>query len=628
MAGLAGVVWASPGEQDWPAAAMGRRMAHRDGDAVRIVRERHCVLLSVDRPDAPLTGTARSLDGHRLFMVQGTVYSDAGAESGAALARRLLEDFERDGLSALTGLNGEYLVIIWDARAQAVTLVTDRLGLRPLHWWSDGQVFAWASELKALLALPAVRTSIDEQALTELLTFGYCLDLRTLLEDVSLMPAGSVMTWQGGIRAVEKYWQYRFQPDAGLEDEVLAADALECALEQAIARRIRGAASADVSLTGGLDSRSIAGLIRRLAPDLPIRTWTYGHDHAQDVRFAARIARAIGSRHTFLELSDRFVTDVYARGVWLTDGTVAASFHPLRLIDALEGQRVVRVFNGYLGGCWGRERVLPSSLDALTGIEYERAVRGCTLDQLRLVLPPAAFRRNAHLPREVIRRTLSEAAAEDPISRALWAEHVQRQRRLIAHHLRLLELAGRVATPFADADVVDVRLRLPVRMGMDDRVYQAMSRRTLPRLARIPRTGRGLPPGATASRTRLNWHATRFTQTLLPRLSGGRLGGHRYEHYLHLTEWFRNAGRPVLERHLLHNPGLGDVLNAEGVHRLVGDFLAGRTGSSRDAYQPIAALLTVACFLKTVVRGEGVPVSRAVVVEEPSAAGLAAGSGS
>src|SRR4029079_19551940 len=94
---------------------------------------------------------------------------------------------------------GMFAFAIWDGRNRRLFCARDRLGQKPLYYFLDGRVFGFASEIKALLAHPAISPRFDESLLPEYLAFGYISEERTLFSGIrKLMPGHHLTLHVGG----------------------------------------------------------------------------------------------------------------------------------------------------------------------------------------------------------------------------------------------------------------------------------------------------------------------------------------------------------------------------------------------------------------------------------------------
>src|SRR5262249_56344281 len=108
-----------------------------------------------------------------------------------------------------------FALALWDSEQQVLLLARDRYGIKPLYYSCSRSVFAFGSEIKALLPQPAIGTSIDRDGLVEYLTFQNFFTDRTIFADVKLLPAASVLRigWNGA-PSIHRYWDYRFRDRA------------------------------------------------------------------------------------------------------------------------------------------------------------------------------------------------------------------------------------------------------------------------------------------------------------------------------------------------------------------------------------------------------------------------------
>src|SRR6185437_11492276 len=211
----------------------------------------------------------------------------------------LVHLYEDEGTAMFGLLRGMFALAIWDAPRRRLILGRDRLGQKPLVYRHDGTRLLFASELKALLALPE-RTfprQVDPLALDRYLTFGYIPHPLTILAGTYKLPPAHFAVWHEGALALERYWE----PDWSLERvRPPADDAAE--LRATLADAVREQMIADVPLgaflSGGIDSTIIVGLMQE-ASSRPVKTFSIGFDDpAFDERpFAEIAAKHLGTEH-------------------------------------------------------------------------------------------------------------------------------------------------------------------------------------------------------------------------------------------------------------------------------------------------------------------------------------------
>ncbi|HEY8644124.1 MAG TPA: asparagine synthetase B, partial [Candidatus Dormibacteraeota bacterium] len=120
----------------------------------------------------------------------------------------VLHGYEEWGDGFVERLNGMFALAIWDRRRRRLTLARDRVGIKPLHWVETPAGLVFASEIKALLAHPAVERRVDPAALREYLSLEYVPTPLSMLGGVHKLPPGHLLTWTaaGGAR-LTRYWE-------------------------------------------------------------------------------------------------------------------------------------------------------------------------------------------------------------------------------------------------------------------------------------------------------------------------------------------------------------------------------------------------------------------------------------
>src|SRR5688572_13239609 len=119
----------------------------------------------------------------------------------------LVHLYEDDGDRLVDSLRGMYGFAIWDRKRERLLLGRDRLGIKPLYYWDRPEGLSFASELRSILADPAFRPQLSEEAIALYLAFGYVPDPHCIFRGVRKLPPGHILTWSRseGV-AVHQYW--------------------------------------------------------------------------------------------------------------------------------------------------------------------------------------------------------------------------------------------------------------------------------------------------------------------------------------------------------------------------------------------------------------------------------------
>ena len=219
----------------------------------------------------------------------------------------LYEEYGPDRFKdCLNRLNGMFALAICDLRGSApkLFLARDHFGIKPLYYFERGGKLAFASEVKALLEVPGVETSINMDALDKYLTFLWVPDPLTMFEGIYKLPAAHYAVWQRGELKIEPYWDLTFPPAEHRFDRT--EDDLADEIRQRFCASVEQQMVSDVPiaafLSAGLDSSSIVAAMSRKQP---VRTYTItfpekyrvGESAMDDPAVPRRLARSLGCEH-------------------------------------------------------------------------------------------------------------------------------------------------------------------------------------------------------------------------------------------------------------------------------------------------------------------------------------------
>ena len=172
----------------------------------------------------------------------------------------VLQSLADSGPQAVHQWNGMFAVAAWNNRERRLTLIRDRVGVKPLYYYWDGTVLMFASEIKALLASDVFRRRLNPQAIWDFLTYGYVPGPETIWQNVWKLPPGHILEWSpGGAPRISQYWQTDVvSPDDPVDIEQQTKEFEELFLDSVSAHLLTSDVPVGVMLSGGLDSSAIA----------------------------------------------------------------------------------------------------------------------------------------------------------------------------------------------------------------------------------------------------------------------------------------------------------------------------------------------------------------------------------
>jgi asparagine synthase (glutamine-hydrolysing) len=327
-------------------------------DARAHLAQRRLSIIDVQGGHQPMTNETGSL----WITFNGEIYNHAALrptleQAGHRYQTRsdtetILHAFEQHGPECLQLFQGMFAFAIWDAARRRLFCARDRLGIKPFYYYLDGRLFAFASEIKALLEHPAISSFLAEDLLPEVLAFGYTSGDRTLFRNIhKLMPGHRLMLDTAGADpelTIERYWDV---PQAGGAEDLDASYWIaetRRRLEQSVDMHLMSDVPLGVFLSGGLDSSAIAALAQRAA-SRPVQTFAVGYSEAQfsELTYARQVAQAIGTNHREVTMGIDDFFGALPQLIWQEDEPIAwPSSVPLYFLSKLASEHVKVVLTG------------------------------------------------------------------------------------------------------------------------------------------------------------------------------------------------------------------------------------------------------------------------------------------
>jgi asparagine synthase (glutamine-hydrolysing) len=236
----------------------------------------------------------------------------------------MLAAIEQWGLhSAVTRFVGMFAFALWDRADEVLSLVRDRVGIKPLYFGWAGRAFLFGSELKAILRYPYCRPDIDRSALALFLRHGYIPSPLSIYRGVYKLPPGCLLTVtperarnpngfsphpddRTASWAPIRFWSARTVAEEGCAStfegsESDAVAQLDSLLRQAVRLRMISDVPLGAFLSGGIDSSTVVALMQAQS-SRPVRTFTIGffEDEYNEAQHAKRVAEHLGTDHTEL----------------------------------------------------------------------------------------------------------------------------------------------------------------------------------------------------------------------------------------------------------------------------------------------------------------------------------------
>lgn len=491
------------------------------------------------------------------------------------------------GPEALKRFNGMFAIGFYDSTERRLLLARDRYGIKPLYVSRQGDMFAFGSEQKAILARSNFVRKLDKPALTEYFTFQNILSERTLLEDIELFPAGHYgvldLRSTSPKLALTQYWDFDFReesPEASHEEYVEELDRL---FTQAVNRQLLSDVEVGSYLSGGMDSGSITAVAATSFPGM--KTFTCGFDLSS----ASGMELAFDERAMAEAMSAAFKTEQYE--VVLKSGDMERSLPALthHLEEPRVGQSYPNYYAAQLAGKFVKVVLSGAGGDELFGgypWRYYRATsarnfedyvdsyydywqRLTSPDELKGLLSPIRADIADVSTRDIFRSVYPDQPSapqrpEDYINHSLYFEA-----KTFLHGLLVVEdklsmahgLESRV--PFLDNGLVDFAMRVPVKYKLNN----------LAEVTRLNENEPGAKPEQFFQRTK---DGKQILRDAMSRHIPASVTGRAKQGFSSPdASWFKGESIDFVRRQLSGSSPLYDVLDADAVSTVLEAHFSG-----------------------------------------------------
>ena len=213
----------------------------------------------------------------------------------------LLHLYDAEGDDFVLRLNGMFDFALWDVRRRRLLIGRDRIGVKPLYVMQDGQRLAFATEAKALLALPGVSTELDRSVVASYLHLGYVAAPDCIFKGIRKLPPATLLAIENDQVREWRYWRLPQNIDLGLSEREWI-ERVRVQLEESVRMQMVSDVPIGAFLSGGVDSSAVVGFMAKHSMQ-PIRTYAIGFTGGEaeslynELPYARRVAELFGTQH-------------------------------------------------------------------------------------------------------------------------------------------------------------------------------------------------------------------------------------------------------------------------------------------------------------------------------------------
>lgn len=286
----------------------------KDGFAVGLAQRRLSILDLSPSGHQPM----HSKDGRVSLVFNGEIYNFSELKKelsdysfcSTCDTEVILAAYLKWGIDCVKKLNGMFAIAIFDRETQALHLVRDRIGKKPLYYWFENGNLVFASELKPIMACPGFAKRIQTGVLPRYLYQQYINGPETVFENVYKVAPGERITFVNGKLQKQKYWDlkevYHQKKENQPKSFEEAKAQLKALLETAVAQRMVADVPLGTFLSGGYDSSLVTAVAQSLSKE-PVKTFSIGFEEKQynEAEYAKEVAAYLGCDHTEMYIGEQ-----------------------------------------------------------------------------------------------------------------------------------------------------------------------------------------------------------------------------------------------------------------------------------------------------------------------------------
>ena len=261
--------------------------------------------------------------------------------------------YEQHGDAFLDKLDGMFGLALWDRRRRRLIVARDAIGIKPIYYRLDGRELMFASEAKALLAVPGVPTRLDQAALAQYLSVGYVAAPNAIFEGMSKLEPGTALIAEDGQVRKHRYYRLPAQID-GSRSEQQWVEAVRAELERSVRDQMVSDVPIGAFLSGGIDSSAVVAFMSRHSSQ-PVKTYSIGFQGStgaqlyNELPYARQVAEQFGTDHHEIVVQPDVAT-LLPDLIWHMDEPISdAAFITTYLVSKFARQDVTVILSG-VGG--------------------------------------------------------------------------------------------------------------------------------------------------------------------------------------------------------------------------------------------------------------------------------------
>jgi len=490
-------------------------------------------------------------------------------------ALHILNLIDKNGIEVVKALNGSFVLALWDFRNHRLTIANDRYGLRPLYYFNQNHLFIFASEMKSILTFSEVKKEIDLEGMSQFFSLNFIMQDRTWLKEIKILRPASIITFENDNLNKRTYWSLNLKEDNQGFNRKDALNQAHFLVRQAVQRQIKDDIPKTLSLSGGLDSRTIIGATAQLGHKIP--TFTFGIPDCPDQKLAKAIADACGMENRFFELSPDFLKKWAKLGVWLTEGmNNCINFHGIEFTPEIQKQAAI-VLNGFMGGelfgfvsLFALKLLFQKNSKNWINSFFTQINHPFSVSEEKNLFQKEYYSQIKDIAFQSLSKIIHESPALSPFNEFYYFRFTEQASKSFLYGLLLDNNLVEYRVPFCDYDLVDFVSTIPPKEKALAIFHRRLVTEKFPPLGSIPYQRTGLPVSSNVTSILLRKTKEHLRQKFLKSGEDRR----RYSDY---DNWMRHELKELLITILLSERFLSrGYFNPDYVKRMMEQHFSGK----------------------------------------------------
>lgn len=418
--------------------------------------------------------------------------------SEAHLVTRL---YRKIGKNTASALKGRFCFALWDKRKRRLFLATDRYGYGFMYYYQAANGFFFASEIKAILSILDHTPLPNLHGICDMHNFTTVFNNDTPFKNIYLLPYGSIGLLDAKAFSIQRYWEYPKSIDYFTEDEAVLIERAKEKLTCAVRNSVRNYDHLGVMISGGLDSRLLSGMVRKLYPDREQKLFHINNEK-NELMISTKVSQALGVPIQIFEEEVRDVVENFSFQSYLTDGYIAF----LNFLPSVQAigryNKGIALLNGYLLDTMFKSGFAffptnDSGSGKISTTDYINRFSFLNDDLTKKIFTADFAELLKKKKRESVEIANQGFSQVSPVEGSIRFYCINRGRRSIYFFSKVYEHFVHMVLPGIDYDLQDFAMRLPYRYRSDTAFYRRIICELFPSLAEIEwdRTGKPLHHG-------------------------------------------------------------------------------------------------------------------------------------